>query len=102
MPVHLFGQMAEVEAIRQVLGSSVFVLEDAAQAIGARRATGGSEVERAGGAADAGAFSFFPTKNLGALGDGGLITTNDEALATRLRRLRVHGGGEGSRHDAVA
>ena len=100
VPVHLFGQMAEVEAILQVLGSSVFVLEDAAQATGARRRTDGTDA-RAGGAADAGAFSFFPTKNVGGLGDGGLITTNDEALASRLRKLRVHGGGEMYRHDVV-
>ncbi len=100
VPVHLFGQMAEVEAIRRVLGPNVFVLEDAAQATGARRRAAGADVG-AGGAGDAGAFSFFPTKNLGGLGDGGMITTSDEVLATRLRELRVHGAGEACRHDGV-
>lgn len=98
--VHLFGQMADVEAIRRALGPNVFVLEDAAQAIGARRRADGVDAS-AGGAGDAGAFSFFPTKNLGGLGDGGLITTSDEVLATRLRELRVHGGGEAYHHDVV-
>ncbi len=87
MPVHLYGQaadMAAVVALSQERG--VPIVEDAAQAIGAR------EGRRAvGGFGQAGCFSFYPTKNLGAFGDGGLVTTMDGALADRLRLLRDHG-----------
>lgn len=100
VPVHLFGQMAEIERIRRVVDQSVFVLEDAAQALGARRMIDAVEVA-AGAAGDACAFSFFPTKNLGGLGDGGLISTGDPALADRLRRLRVHGGLKMYEHELV-
>ncbi len=87
MPVHLYGQaadMAAVVALSQERG--VPVVEDAAQAIGARE--GGRAV---GGLGHVGCFSFYPTKNLGAFGDGGLVTTMDGALADRLRLLRDHG-----------
>ena len=100
VPAHLFGQMAAIEEIRGAVAPDQFVLEDAAQATGARRMSGGSEI-CAGAAGDACAFSFFPTKNLGGLGDGGLITTGDEELADRLRKLRVHGGVKMYRHDVV-
>jgi dTDP-4-amino-4,6-dideoxygalactose transaminase len=100
VPVHLFGQMAPVEALRGAVGAGVFVLEDAAQATGAGRTVEGRDV-LAGAAADACAFSFFPTKNLGGIGDGGLITTDDDALAERLRAWRVHGGREAYHHDVV-
>lgn len=87
MPVHLFGLAAEMDEVRGVAESHRLpVIEDAAQAIGARhhgRAVGSLGV--------AGCFSFFPTKNLGGAGDGGMVTTNDAALADRLRLLRVHG-----------
>lgn len=87
LPVHLYGQSAEMgpinEAARQ---AGVPVLEDAAQAIGAKY-----HGQSAGIIGDAAAFSFYPTKNLGGFGDGGLVTTNDEALANRIARLRVHG-----------
>lgn len=97
VPVHLFGQMApmaDVEELARARGA--FVLEDAAQAIGARSAAGG-----AGSVGDAGAFSFFPTKNLGAFGEGGLVTTNDSELAERVRKLRVHGGRQMYTHELV-
>ena len=97
VPVHLFGQMADMSPILELAKSrGAFVLEDAAQAIGAK-----SEVGAAGTVGDAGAFSFFPTKNLGGFGDGGLITTNDEALGERLRKLRVHGGVKMYHHEMV-
>lgn len=87
IPVHLFGQCAEMEAIREIAGRrNVMVIEDACQAIGASR-----HGVRAGALGDAGCFSFFPTKNLGGFGDGGMVTTNDRGLHDRLAMLRVHG-----------
>jgi dTDP-4-amino-4,6-dideoxygalactose transaminase len=97
VPVDLFGQMApmdEVTAFARARGA--FVLEDAAQAIGARAGD-----LRAGACGDASAFSFFPSKNLGGFGDGGLITTADAGLAARLRKLRVHGGLKTYHHEMV-
>jgi len=97
VPVHLFGQMAPMAAIRELAAArGAFVLEDAAQAIGASCPDGG-----AGALGDAGAFSFFPTKNLGGFGDGGMMSTNDDALADRLRKLRVHGGRQMYHHEMV-
>jgi dTDP-3-amino-3,4,6-trideoxy-alpha-D-glucose transaminase len=82
--VHLYGQMCDMDAVGDVASShGLFVLEDAAQAHGAR-----SDGRRAGSQGDAAAFSFYPSKNLGALGDGGAVCTDDEVLAARLRRLR--------------
>ena len=100
VPVHLFGQMAAVEEIRDAVGPDPLIIEDAAQATGARRTIGGREVT-AGAAADVCAFSFFPTKNLGGVGDGGLMTTDDDELADRLRKLRVHGGQKMYHHEVV-
>ncbi len=88
MPVHLYGQMADMDALGAIARRyGLAVVEDAAQAIGAASPAG-----RAGAVGDIGCFSFFPTKNLGAFGDAGLCTTNDAALAERMRILRVHGG----------
>ncbi|MGA1497989.1 MAG: DegT/DnrJ/EryC1/StrS family aminotransferase [Steroidobacteraceae bacterium] len=88
MPVHLYGQAVDMDALLgMVRRYCVYVVEDAAQAIG-------SEVDggrRVGALGDVGCFSFFPTKNLGGFGDGGLCTTNDDRLAARIRQLRVHG-----------
>ncbi len=101
MPVHLFGQMVEMEKIAPELKScGVHVVEDCAQAFGAWREAGG-KIVRCGGWGGLGAFSFFPTKNLGAYGDGGMVTTNDDAQAERLSRLRVHGAGTTYFHDEV-
>lgn len=87
MPVHLFGQCAAMDAIRQIaLRHGLPVIEDAAQAIGAE-----VHGQRAGTMGDIGCFSFFPSKNLGGAGDGGLLTTNDDELADKLRMLRLHG-----------
>src|SRR5438874_6163513 len=97
--VDLFGQMAPIEAITDSAGERP-VIEDAAQSIGARRKIDGKWV-MAGEAATIGTFSFFPSKNLGAFGDGGMVVTQDEAIATRLRRLRVHGGATQYFHDEV-
>lgn len=88
IPVHLFGQCAEMDAILEVARRHRLpVVEDAAQAIGAEY-----HGRRAGTMGEVGCFSFFPSKNLGGAGDGGLLTTEDDELAGRLRVLRVHGG----------
>jgi dTDP-4-amino-4,6-dideoxygalactose transaminase len=87
VPVHLFGNPADLDALRGALGGRrVFVLEDAAQAVDAT-----VRGKRVGGLADAGAFSFYPSKNLGAAGDGGIFTTDDGALADLVASLREHG-----------
>ncbi len=95
MPVHLFGQCAEMEPIQRIAASAgIPIVEDACQAIGAEY-----QKRRAGVLGTIGCFSFFPTKNLGGAGDGGLVTTDDAALAARVRRLRVHG--EASQYDHI-
>jgi dTDP-4-amino-4,6-dideoxygalactose transaminase len=99
IPVDLFGQMAAIERIA-ALAPGLPVIEDAAQSIGARRAIDG-EWRMAGEVATIGTFSFFPTKNLGGYGDGGMIVTQDERLAQRLTRLRTHGGTKTYYHDEV-
>ena len=87
MPVHLFGQCADMQPLwRMAVRHNLAVIEDAAQAIGAKY-----EGRHAGVLGTIGCFSFFPTKNLGGAGDGGMMTTDDADLAARLRRLRVHG-----------
>jgi dTDP-4-amino-4,6-dideoxygalactose transaminase len=87
IPVHLYGQMADMGPINAIAAKhNLFVLEDAAQAIGARYYE-----HPAGSLGHAGALSFYPSKNLGGFGDGGMIVTNDAALARSLARLRVHG-----------
>lgn len=102
MPVHLFGQMADMTAFRALgEGRGVRILEDAAQAIGARQATADGGWITTGTLGDACAFSFFPTKNLGAFGDAGMTVTNDAATAERLRKLRVHGGRQMYHHEEV-
>lgn len=84
---HLYGALAEIETIAAIARRhDLKIIEDCAQAHGAQRGS-----TRAGSFGDAGCFSFYPTKNLGALGDGGAITTSDDALATRLRQLRQYG-----------
>jgi len=87
LPVHLYGQCAEMEPILQIAAKrKLLVIEDAAQAIGATW-----RGRKAGVLGQVGCFSFFPSKNLGGFGDGGMITTNDQVLADRVRMLRVHG-----------
>jgi dTDP-4-amino-4,6-dideoxygalactose transaminase len=87
MPVHLFGQCADMKALLEVARRrGIAVIEDAAQALSAR-----FQGQPAGTLGDVGAFSFFPSKNLGGAGDGGAVVTHDDKLAERLRVLRVHG-----------
>ena len=93
LPVHLFGQMADLDPMLAIAARrNVFLIEDAAQAIGAEY-----KGKRAGSLGHLGCFSFFPSKNLGGYGDGGLVTTNDAQLARRVRQLRNHG--EQSRYE---
>jgi dTDP-4-amino-4,6-dideoxygalactose transaminase len=99
VPVDLFGQMAPIERIMMAL-PGLPIIEDAAQTIGARRSIDG-EWRMAGEIATIGTFSFFPSKNLGGYGDGGMMVTQDEGLATRLKRLRMHGGAKQYFHDEV-
>ncbi len=97
IPIHLYGQMADMDAIMDIAREyGIAVVEDAAQAIGSEY-----KRKRAGSIGDLGCFSFFPTKNLGGYGDGGMITTRDEMLEGKLRKLRVHGAGKGYYHSMI-
>ena len=97
LPVHLFGQCARMDELDALAARhGLFVVEDAAQAMGARW-----RGRPAGALGHAAAFSFHPTKNLGAPGDGGLVTTHDADLAKRLRSLRAHGAVEGQIYESV-
>jgi dTDP-4-amino-4,6-dideoxygalactose transaminase len=97
LPVHLFGQMADMDPIMEIAQRhGVYVIEDAAQAIGAEY-----KGRRAGSIGHLGCFSFYPSKNLGAFGDAGMVTTNDAALAERVKLLRNHGGHARYYHDVV-
>jgi len=111
IPVHLYGQMADMDEILGIADEyGLAVVEDAAQAIGATYATSRGATMKAGTIGDVGCFSFYPTKNLGAYGDGGMVTTNDDTLAEEVRMLRAHGAkpkyyhhrvGVNSRLDAI-
>ena len=94
IPVHLYGQCADMTSILNLANKyDLFVIEDAAQAVGAEYPTE-SGSKRACSMGDLGILSFFPSKNLSGLGDGGMVLTNDEKLASKIRLLRVHGGRE--------
>lgn len=96
-PVHLYGQCADMEALKKVSEKhGVPLVEDAAQAIGAEENS-----IRAGAMSEIGCFSFYPSKNLGGMGDGGFMTTNDDAMAEKLFALRVHGSKERYHHKWV-
>jgi dTDP-4-amino-4,6-dideoxygalactose transaminase len=97
IPIHLFGQCAEMETINRLAGKYSFkVVEDAAQAIGAEY-----HEKRAGSIGEVACFSFYPSKNLGGVGDGGLLTTSDEDIAAKLKALRAHGAKIKYFHDLV-
>jgi len=101
LPVHLFGQMADMAQIKEIAQKyNLKIIEDCAQAIGATQVIHNSKTKaglpaealaKAGTIGDVGCFSFFPTKNLGAYGDGGMATTNNDEIATRFRMLKTHG-----------
>ena len=95
--VHLYGQPAPMDGLRTLADHyGLFLFEDAAQAHGARW-----RGRRVGGLGDAAAFSFYPGKNLGALGDGGMVVSNDAELAESIRKLRNYGAGEKYHHDCI-
>jgi dTDP-4-amino-4,6-dideoxygalactose transaminase len=97
IPVHLFGQCADMAAINRIAkAKGIPVIEDACQAIGAAQNN-----KRSGVLGDTACFSFFPSKNLGGFGDGGMITTNDQALADSLSMLRVHGSRVRYLHEVI-
>ncbi|MFA5386126.1 MAG: DegT/DnrJ/EryC1/StrS family aminotransferase [Candidatus Paceibacterota bacterium] len=101
IPVHLYGQMAGMKEILKIAKKhKLFVVEDAAQAIGAKQKING-KWKMAGGVGHIGCFSFFPTKNLGAFGDGGIITTNDKNLAEKIKLLRNHGATKKYYHEVL-
>lgn len=90
IPVHIFGQMCDMDRIMAIARKhNLFVIEDCAQAIGAEY-----KGRRAGSIGDIGTYSFFPTKNLGGYGDGGMVVTNNDELAEKVRLLRAHGAKE--------
>ena len=93
IPVHLFGQCADMDPLLEIAkAKQLFVIEDAAQALGAEyKPIDRSEGRRAGQMGDLGCFSFYPTKNLGAFGDAGMVVTRDPSLSEKVRLLRVHG-----------
>ncbi len=96
-PVHLYGQCADMDPILEVArAKGIPVIEDACQSLGA-----GYKGKKAGALGDFGAFSFFPSKNLGGFGDGGMVTTNDDAMAAKLRALRMHGETSRYHHSIV-
>jgi dTDP-4-amino-4,6-dideoxygalactose transaminase len=93
--VHLYGRLCDMEALTEIAGRhGLRLIEDAAQAHGAQR-----DGRRAGALGDAAGFSFYPTKNLGCLGDGGAVTTDDDALAERIRLLRNYGSSQKNVHE---
>lgn len=97
LPVHLYGLPADMEALMDLAGRyGLGVVEDTAQALGATY-----QGKKVGTIGDLGAFSFFPTKNLGAFGDGGLVATNDEELARKVRMLRAHGSRQKYYHEMI-
>lgn len=97
IPVHLYGQIAEMDEIQTIADKrGIPIIEDAAQAIGSKHKN-----KRPGAFGKTACYSFFPSKNLGAYGDGGFITTDDDELADQLRRLRVHGADPKYYHSVV-
>ncbi len=109
IPVHLFGQMADMQSIMEITRQyEVGVVEDAAQALGAKQEFGAekrdqksSEKCMAGTVGDLGCFSFYPSKNLGGFGDGGLVVTRDGKLAEKVRLLRIHGERKRYHHNLI-
>ena len=97
LPVHIFGQVADMKAICELAKvHNLKIIEDCAQSFGARH-----ESKQTGNFGDVGCFSFFPSKNLGCYGDGGLFTTNSDALAERFKLLKLHGSRARNQHEII-
>jgi dTDP-4-amino-4,6-dideoxygalactose transaminase len=97
MPVHLFGQPVDMVAVKQLCKQyNLKLIEDCAQSFGAS-----IDGKQTGSMGDAAGYSFFPSKNLGAFGDGGLVATNSDEIAAKVKRLRNHGSGERYYHDVI-
>ena len=97
LPVHIFGQMADMQGICELAKAhNLQIIEDCAQSFGARH-----DSKQSGNFGDAGCFSFFPSKNLGCYGDGGLFTTNSDALAERFMLLKLHGSSARNQHEII-
>jgi dTDP-4-amino-4,6-dideoxygalactose transaminase len=102
IPVHLFGQCADMDSIMAVAKSlGVVIIEDAAQAIGAEYKSSDGSLKRAGSMGNYSCFSFFPSKNLGSFGDGGMVTTKDDEAFQRLKIMRVHGSQPKYHHKVI-
>lgn len=102
IPVHLFGQMSDMERIVPLCKKyGLKIIEDAAQAIGSECPYKGGAGHRAGSLGDIGCFSFFPSKNLGGIGDGGMVVTNDPSLYEKMKLLRAHGSSPKYYHKVV-
>ncbi|MDR2806422.1 MAG: DegT/DnrJ/EryC1/StrS family aminotransferase, partial [Dysgonamonadaceae bacterium] len=102
IPVHLFGQTADMEPLMEIARKRhLYIVEDNAQSIGAVYTFSNGLRKQAGVMGDIGTLSFFPTKNLGAYGDGGALLTNDEALAQSLRMIASHGQAQKYRHERI-
>ena len=102
IPVHLYGQCADIESIlRLAQKHNLYVIEDAAQAIGAEYTFSDGSTKKAGAMGDIGCTSFFPSKNLGCMGDGGAIMTNNEALSKSIKMIANHGQSKKYQHDIV-
>jgi UDP-2-acetamido-2-deoxy-ribo-hexuluronate aminotransferase len=102
LPIHLFSQMADMDYIKEIADKySLKILEDAAEAFGMRWKGRGDDYKHAGTIGDFGIFSFFPTKTLGAYGDGGMMITNDENLYQLAKMYRVHGASKKYHHDYI-
>jgi len=97
LPVHIFGHPADMDAIQKIAKRhNLKIIEDCAQAFGSSIGN-----KKAGSFGDAGCFSFYPSKNLGAYGDGGMITLNDAAIADNIKKLRNHGSGGAYKHETI-
>lgn len=102
LPVHLYGQCADMDQLQQLADEfHLHVIEDAAQAIGAQWGSGPGKARKAGSMGISAAFSFYPTKNLSAYGDAGLVTTNNSEMAAHMRRLRNHGSSRRYVHEEL-
>jgi dTDP-4-amino-4,6-dideoxygalactose transaminase len=102
LPVHLYGQCADMDQLQQLADEfHLPVIEDAAQAIGAQWGSGPGKARKAGSMGISAAFSFYPTKNLSAYGDAGLVTTNNSEMAAHMRRLRNHGSSRRYVHEEL-